>query len=43
MTNGFTNLSATAITGPAVFDGTGHRAYTNAVDGTTKFYKVIVQ
>jgi len=43
MTSGFTNLSATAITGPAVFDGTGHRAYTNAVDGTTKFYKVIVQ
>jgi len=43
LTNGFTNLPATAITGSAVFDATGHRAYTNAVDGQTQFYKVIVQ
>jgi len=43
LTNAFTNLPATSLTGASVFDITGHRAYTNAVDGSGKYYRVIVR
>ena len=39
----FTNLSGTAVTGTTVFDGSGHRRYTNAVDGAARFYKVVIE
>lgn len=43
--SGFTNLTATAVTGADVFDGTGRRAFTNAVpEGSgTGFYRVVVE
>jgi len=43
MTNAFTNLPAAILTGPNVFDATGHRSYTNTVDHANKYYKAIVQ
>lgn len=39
----FTNMAATAVTGATVFDGTGRRTYTNAVDGAARFYKAVVK
>ena len=41
-TSGFTNILTTAVTGATVFDGTGRRAYTNAVDGSAKYYKAAI-
>jgi len=43
MANAFTNLPAAILTGPNMFDATGHRSYTNTVDHANKYYKVIVQ
>ena len=43
LTNAFTNLPATAVTGPSAFDATGLRAYTNAVDAPAKLYRTVVQ
>ena len=40
--SGFTNILSTAVTGATVFDGTGHRAFTNAVDGSARYYRAII-
>ena len=39
---GFTNIPDTAITGSQVFNASGYKTYTNAINGATRYYKAIV-
>jgi len=39
----FTNLANTVVTGVTVFDGTGHKVYTNAIDASNRFFKAVVE
>ena len=39
----FTNISDTEVTGTAVFDGAGRRAYTNTVEGVRRFFRAIIE
>jgi hypothetical protein len=39
----FTNVSGTEVTGLTVFDGTGRKAYTNAISGTYRFIRAVIQ
>jgi hypothetical protein len=39
----FTNIVDSAVTGVAVFDGAGRKTYTNAIGGTHRFIRAVIQ
>ena len=39
----FENIAGTEVTGLTVFDGTGRKAYTNAISGTYRFIRAVIQ
>ncbi len=40
---GFTNIAATAVTGGTAFDAQGRRAYTNTVNGASRFFRAVIE
>ena len=39
----FTNIAGTAVTGATIFDGSGRKTYTNAVDASNRFFKAVIE